>query len=257
MPTLNDELHLNMLREFRAPEIAVWQAERRGFASWADLERAIKSGDLHFTKSEKGARLVKITDLERLFGKPRGEMYGLQWGDPESTPPVVFVKSRYVLPYINPGHTALEIGPGGGRWTQYLVKMKHVYAVDYHDAMFDEVRRWVTSPNLTLIKNNGTDFPGVPDASIDFLFSFDVFVHLDADIIAAYLDSMKRVLKPGATGLLHYSDQTKIMARENPAFADMTPERMRGMLQGAGYEVVQEDTTTMWHSSIVLFRLKR
>jgi hypothetical protein len=53
--------------------------------------------------------------------------------------------------------------------------------------------------------------------------------------------------------MLHYSDKTKIMAQLNDGFAEMVPERMRGMVKAAGYDILQEDTTTMWHSSIVLF----
>ena len=33
------------------------------------------------------------------------------------------------------------------------------------------------SENIIEILNNGTDFPGVPAASVDFVFSFGVFVH--------------------------------------------------------------------------------
>ena len=29
---------------------------------------------------------------------------------------------------------------------------------------------------------------------------------------------------------------------------------MREMVRAAGYDIFQEDTTTMWHSSIMLFR---
>ena len=65
-----------------------------------------------------GRTLIKIADLERLFGKPRSAICGMQWGDPETAPPLLHVKRTYVLPYVKPGHVGLEIGPGGGRWTR-------------------------------------------------------------------------------------------------------------------------------------------
>ena len=34
--------------------------------------------------------------------------------------------------------TAVEIGPGGGRWTRYLLGFKSIYAVDYHDEVLRE-----------------------------------------------------------------------------------------------------------------------
>jgi len=43
------------------------------------------------------------------------KVYGvLDWGDPEQADPLKFVRDRYLLPYVKPEQTALEIGPGGG-----------------------------------------------------------------------------------------------------------------------------------------------
>jgi SAM-dependent methyltransferase len=254
MPTLDDKLHLRMLGDFRTESIPLYMAERRGYAPKAELERAIEANQLPHAKTDKGLRMLKVADLEKLYGRPRGAIYGMHWGDPEAVQPLAFVKKTYMMPYIRPESTGLEIGPGGGRWTQYLTKMKRLYVVDYHQVMLDEIK-WLTGkPHITTVKNNGNDFPGVPDNAIDFLMSFDVFVHLDHDIIAAYLANMRRILKPDAVVLLHYSDKTKIMAQINEGFAEMVPERMREMVRSAGYEIFQEDTTTMWHSSIMLFR---
>jgi len=106
---------------------------------------------------------------------------------------------------------------------------------------------------MQFIRNAGTDFPGVPDNAIDFLFSFGCFVHLDPPLIMAYLANMRRILKAKAIAVVHYSDQNKILAQLNSGFSDNTPERMRKMIQDAGFQVVEEDLTTMWHSSIVRF----
>lgn len=46
----------------------------------------------------------------------RGDVYGLEWGDPETSPPLAYVRDHFLLPYISQETTALEIGPGGGRW---------------------------------------------------------------------------------------------------------------------------------------------
>ena len=44
------------------------------------------------------------------------------------------------------------------------------------------------------------------------------------------------------------------MAAINTAFAINDPSRMRELVNRCGYEIVDEDTTTMWHSAIVIFR---
>jgi hypothetical protein len=53
--------------------------------------------------------------------------------------------------------------------------------------------------------------------------------------------------------VIHYSDKSKIMAQLKSGFSDNTPERMRGMVLGAGFRILEEDLTTMWHSSIIRF----
>lgn len=220
MPDLSTKLHTDMLKTWK---------KRNSFP--ARIFKAVKKG----------------------FLTP--DIYGLQWGDPEVVEPLRFVRDHYVLPYINPLHQAVEIGPGGGRWTRYLIGFQKLFVIDYYQQLLDELRKNLKRSNLFLIKNNGADFPGVSRQSIDFLFSFGTFVHLDAGLIAGYLKNIREILKPGASAVIHYSDQTKIMARLNPSFSDNNPEKMRSMVVNAGFQVLEEDLTTMWHSSIIRFSL--
>jgi len=181
------------------------------------------------------------------------DIYGLEWGDPEVDEPLRYVKGHFLLPYVTPQATVLEIGPGGGRWTRYLLAARRVYAVDYHQELLDELAVNFRADNLISIRNSGTDLPGVPPESIDFVFSFGVFVHLDLDLIDAYLHSFKSVLSCGANVVLQYADKTKPLAKLNNGFAQNTPEQMRRLILSHGYRIEEEDTGTMWHSSIVRF----
>ncbi|MGB1249841.1 MAG: class I SAM-dependent methyltransferase [Candidatus Promineifilaceae bacterium] len=169
--------------------------------------------------------------------------------------PLVFVRDRYIVPYVKPDQTALEIGPGGGRWTRYLLNFKQLYAVDYHEELLTQLKKVFDRPNIAFVKNDGTDFPGIPEQSIDYLFSFGVFVHLDLALIEAYLANMKPLLKPTANVVIQYSDMTKIMGQINTGFSKNTPEIMRKMVLDAGYTILEEDLTTLWHSSIIRFTL--
>jgi phospholipid N-methyltransferase len=179
--------------------------------------------------------------------------YGTEWGDPDVVEPLKFVRDRYLLAWVNPLHTALEIGPGGGRWTRYLLGFKQVYVVEYYPELLVELRKTYKQSKITAILNHGSDFPGVPDASIDFVFSFGTFVHLDLRLIESYLHNLGRILRPSANVVIQYSDKTKIIARENPNFSENTPEQMRQAVGAAGFRILEEDLTTMWHSSIIRF----
>ena len=217
MPDLKTTLHLDMWREHQARESLLGR-----------MRRAVRE-----------------------VLAPR--IYGLEWGDPEVAAPLQFVRDRFVSPYINPKHVALEIGPGGGRWTRYLVGFRELYVVDFHAEILGELRRTLSLPKMRFVQNNGSDFPGIEARSIDFLFSFGCFVHLEQDIIAGYLDSIRYILKPGGNAIIHYSDKSKAMAQVNQSFSHNNPELMRSMVTGAGFRVIEEDLTTLWHSSIIRF----
>jgi len=200
-------------------------------------------------KSSLPKRLVRA--IRQAWSRP---LYGLEWGDPEVVAPLQFIKERYVLPYVNKSHRAVEIGPGGGRWTRYLLGFETVYAVDYHQELLDELKRGFGShANLRFVKNAGTDFPGIDENSIDYVFSFGTFVHLDLPLIAAYLTSIKTIIRPNATVVIQYSDKTKIMGQMNGGFSDNSPQVMRDAVRRAGFSIAEEDTTSLWHSSVVRF----
>ena len=236
MPDLDSELHLSMLREYG------WR--RRLVRSGLAFGRTLRhTGPTNAWRAARGA-----------YSGPA--IYGLQWGDPETSAPLRAIRERFVTPFLDPTHTALEIGPGGGRWTRYLLGFARLYVVDYHDELLRELRKNFAEPNMVFVKNNGTDFPGVADHSVDYVFTFGTFVHLDADLIDAYLVNMRRVLKPDANVVIQYSDKTKPTAQQNGGFSENDPERMCAMVTRAGYTVVEEDRDTLPHSGVVRFAAK-
>ena len=129
--------------------------------------------------------------VKTLIGK--NEVYGLEWGDPDISEPLRHVRDRFLRPYATSDANVVEIGPGGGRWTRYMKDVRHLYAVDYHQELLNELKsNHRGGDNVSFIKNNGDDFPSIPDGAADFLWSFDTFVHLDIDIIDRYLGNMRR-----------------------------------------------------------------
>jgi hypothetical protein len=222
VPTLDTMIHLDMLRDGH---------KRRGLA----------------------ARVSKAVTV--LMG--RGDLYGLEWGDPEEVPPLKYFRDHFLKPYVSSDATVIEIGPGGGRWTRYMLSAKRLYAIDYHQELLGELKRNISSRSIVYVKNSGDDFPNIPEGSIDFVFSFGTFVHLDVKIIERYLQNLKPLLKPTSNVVIQYSDKTKPLAAINSGFSENDPERMRSVLSECGYEIYEEDEKTMWHSSIVRCGLPR
>lgn len=189
--------------------------------------------------------------------KKRGETenlpYGMHWGDPNEKPFLAFVRDNYCANFVKPTSTVIEVGPGGGRWTRYLLGCEKLYAVDFHQELLDELQRFFPVPHLVPINNSGSDFPSVPDNSVDFIFSFGVFVHLDVHIVEGYLKEMVRVLKPGGQAAIQYPDKSKKQAALNDGFANNTPSKMRKMVMDAGLLIVSENLTVLPHAAIIHF----
>jgi ubiquinone/menaquinone biosynthesis C-methylase UbiE len=185
--------------------------------------------------------------------KNQAGQYGDQWGDPEAKPHLKTVKDTYLLPYVKPDLVALEIGSGGGRWTQYLTKVKRLYCVDLNPEMIAYLRqRFASEKHLEYVVTNGSDLPGVPERSIDFVFTYGTWVHCDLDIIEGYLESMKRVMKPGARAVMQFSDKRKPAAQKNEGFADNDPIRMRALLEKHGFSIELVDEATLNHSAVIV-----
>jgi SAM-dependent methyltransferase len=218
-----------------------------------DLQTTLHTDMLERCKKRRRSLPQRLYRAIRTELSSTRQLYGLEWGDPELVPPLNYIKDRWVLPYVRPDQTAVEIGPGGGRWTRYLLGFQQLYVVDYYDELLSELRRNFSRPNMRFVKNSGTDFPGIPEGAVDFIFSFGCFVHLDTPIVESYLSNIRGILKPGGNAVIHYSDKTKVMAREPIGFAENTPDQMREMVTAAGFQVLQEDLTSMWHSALIRF----
>ena len=90
----------------------------------------------------------------------KGSYYGDQWGDTElsglrywlkrirphrtgrfSAGRIIpgdlsYVIEHYIKPYVTPQSVVVEIGPGGGRWTKYMLSAKEVIVVDLNVEFF-------------------------------------------------------------------------------------------------------------------------
>ena len=90
-----------------------------------------------------------------------------------------------VRPFLPTG-TVCEIAPGYGRWTQYLLRECDQYVgVDLASRCVDACRERFTSFDHARFEvNDGRSLPVLENDSVDFVFSFDSLVHVEADVIA-------------------------------------------------------------------------
>jgi len=137
--------------------------------------------------------------------KGAGEEWSQPWGSSAAQwTGTIFPRICECLPV----GTILEIAPGFGRWTHYLKDYcNQLWAVDKsRDCIEACQQRFASHSHVNCILNDGRSLSMIPDSSVDFVFSFDSFVHPDRDVVEAYLRQLRTKLKIGGKGFIHHSN---------------------------------------------------
>lgn len=148
-----------------------------------------------------------------------------------------------MLKVLTPGTTILEIGPGAGRWTVALQKLaRRLILVDLSDRCIELCReRFAGAQNIEYHVNDGRTLSAIEPASVDGVWSFDVFVHVAPPDIDSYLGEISRVLRDGGRGVVHHAKQGR---GEYVAFrrmrSSMTATLFAEMLQRHGLTLIRQ-----------------
>ena len=113
----------------------------------------------------------------------------------------------------------LELGCGIGRMTHRFSELfKHVYAIDVSPEMLKLARKyWGHLKNVEFILGNGADMRSIPNASVDFVFSYLVLQHAPyPEIVLSYIRETARVLKPNGTAFLQFRTHRSLVDRLRP-----------------------------------------
>ena len=186
--------------------------------------------------------------------KEAGKNWGDEWGEPMSNfcRPVL---EKWVLPFMQErGEKAVvvEIGPGGGRLTQFLANCKRLYLVEYNVEFFTQLRERFGDPDhfVYVHTKDGRSLPKIRKNSVDFAFSWGVFVHFEIDHIADYLAALVTTLKKGAQAVIQFPDTSR--PQHQGAFGKVTKAQFVEAAEKAGFEVVAVDDFSLPNSSVAL-----
>ncbi len=133
-----------------------------------------------------------------------------QAGGDEWTPSAEWKNSlvaQVLKPRVAVGSVVVEIGPGAGRWTEHLIPLSAEYTgIDISKTCVEVCsKRFAADAAKAHFRvNEGNNLPDVADASLDVIWSFDVFVHINLADIGTYLDEFKRTLRPGGRAIIHH-----------------------------------------------------
>lgn len=133
----------------------------------------------------------------------------------------------------------IEIGPGGGRWTEHLLKKaEKLHLVDISEKCLQLCKeRFGNNPALRYNLISSIDFGFAEKESIDVIFSYDVFVHIDKTQIEEYFNEFAGVLKKSGRIILHYS---KVGDKFGEYRSRFTSEDMNALLAKHRLTLIEE-----------------
>ena len=154
-----------------------------------------------------------------------------------------------LLPRVHrllPAPTVLELAPGFGRWTRFLLPMCESYfgidislkCVEACQSTFAEAR------HAQFIVNDGLSLGAVEDGSIDFVFSFDSFVHVEIDVLGQYIPQVIQKLKPGGVAFIHHSNLAaygNAMGEQHARAASVSRENVEQIINASGGKVIIQE----------------
>jgi ubiquinone/menaquinone biosynthesis C-methylase UbiE len=208
-----------------------------------------------------------------------GTPLGNEWNEPAKVGAdvapeelVSHLDKTVFAPLIGSQETILEIGPGGGRFTEILLpKCRRLFAVETSKTMLELLaERFSGSSKITYLLTDGKTLgQEIPDGSVNAVFSYDVFVHLQHWDIFLYLTEIKRLLAPGGRAIIHHANTfsalgwDKFLKDMEPSighhklpwtFSVMTPELMRNFAEKAGLTYEQTIVDVVRRDGITCLR---
>jgi SAM-dependent methyltransferase len=167
---------------------------------------------------------------------------------------VSYLDQTVFSPFLGNCDVMLEIGPGGGRFTEILLpKCNQLIAADTSPRMIEILKnRFQDSSKIDYLLLDGKSLFPLADNSVDAAFSYGVFVHIQHWDIYNYLVELNRVIKPGGKAIIQHANTfselgwRKFLKQLPPqlsqhklpnTFTVMTPAIMQEFTQRAGLKL--------------------
>ena len=118
------------------------------------------------------------------------------------------------------GKTMLEIGCGGGQWSKFIYNLgtyDKMYCIDALSENHNNFWMFVDNEKKDKIEYyQVTDFSldSIPDNSLDYVFSYDVFCHISYTGHLEYLKNLRKKCKKGCKLFIMYADANKYLKNE-------------------------------------------
>ena len=180
---------------------------RRALAAWwgrreRGRSRSVSNFEANRTLWERYAELwtpASAAGNERGTAPP---LLGDEWGTPGEIDEIV---ANEILPFVGRFSRVGEIGIGGGRIASRVAPhVAELVGFDVSRRMLDRAAAALPDQhNVGYVLLTEPQLPRRFQGAFDFLYAFDVFVHLDLHTMWRYFQEIRRVLKPAGRAFLH------------------------------------------------------
>jgi SAM-dependent methyltransferase len=178
-----------------------------------------------------------------------GSVLGDEWSLADAE--VERIVAEWIEPFVTPDSAVAEIGVGGGRVARLVAgEVARLECFDLSEGMLEHARRTLADHrNVGFHLVEGPKLPDELTRSLDFVYSFDVFVHLDLHTQWKYIQEIGRVLKPGGRAFLHTANLTAPGGWQRFAAQDhytldghyfVTPEVVKTLVGHSGLRMIRE-----------------
>ncbi len=137
--------------------------------------------------------------------KTGGEEWSEVWGGSD---PQWFGSLYPRLHRLLPTNAILEIAPGFGRWTKFLIpSCRNYLGIDLSGECVTACRSTFKEVDRAQFEeNDGLSLDAAPDEHFDLVFSFDSLVHVEVDVMESYIPQILRKITPTGVAFLHHSN---------------------------------------------------
>ncbi len=125
-------------------------------------------------------------------------------------------------------NSILEIAPGFGRWTRFLLACAHsrYWGIDISKACIDAcMSRFEKESKASFAVNDGKSLAAVGNDRFDFIFSFDSLVHADRTVFEQYIPQILGHLTDRGVAFIHHSNLAELI--KNHGYSKKTPLEKR------------------------------
>ena len=144
-------------------------------------------------------------------------------------------------------YNSLEIGPGYGTYSKCFLAWRLNFFLELLTTCRPRILKKFNKQHHKYLRfhtTDRTDCGTIPDKSVNFVFSWDVFPFLTQSHIEEYLKDMWRVILPGGYCFIHYADclyEKDLLLAQRGYWNYNTKNAMKRMIKRAGYGIIEMD----------------